>query len=80
MFISSGLFDQPITFRKIDSVIFFDTFWTRETTELQTWDISFRFKTAAENGVLVHRIGTSDFIEIKLVSKLILFPPLLQLL
>lgn len=64
-----GLFDQPITFRKIDSVIYFDTFWSRDTIELQTWDISFRFKTAAESGVMIHRVGESDFVEIKLVSK-----------
>lgn len=66
-----GLFDRPVTFRKKDAIIFFESFWTRETSELQTWDISFRFKTTAENGVMVHRIGSgaSDFIEIKLVSE-----------
>lgn len=67
--LSLGLFDQPVTFRKFDSIIFFDTFWTRDSWELNTWDISFRFKTTAENGVMVYRSGANDFIEIKLVSK-----------
>lgn len=64
-----GFFDQPVTFRKTDSIIFFDTFWSRDSWELNTWDISFRFKTTAENGVMVHRSGEEDFIEIKIVSK-----------
>ena len=64
-----GLFDQPVTFRKLDSIIFFDTFWTRDSWELNTWDISFRFKTTAENGVMVYRTGADDFIEVKLVSE-----------
>lgn len=68
-FLLSGIFDQPITFRKLDSIIFFDTFWTRDSWELNTWDISFRFKTTAENGVMVYRVGDEDFIEVKLVSK-----------
>jgi len=49
--------------------VFFDTFWSRELSDLNTWDISFRFKTTAENGVMVYRTGDVDFVEVKLVSK-----------
>lgn len=63
-----ALFDNTITFFYEDATIDLPPFDMGHSG-----DIYFQFKTTAENGVLVHSRGPTDYIKIMLVGKLILF-------
>ncbi|XP_076366495.1 neurexin-4 isoform X2 [Tachypleus tridentatus] len=58
-----SLFDNVVTFRYDDATIELPPF-----NMGHAWDIYFQFKTTAENGVLIHSRGPTDFIKIMLVG------------
>lgn len=60
----SGLFDNTITFRKMDATIELPTFEAGVSG-----DIRFQFKTTTENGIFLQNTGAYHFIELKLVCK-----------
>lgn len=58
-----ALFEDVVTFRYTDATI--------EVPHLnlrQSWDIYFHFKTTAENGVLFHNKGPTDYIKLVLIG------------
>ncbi|XP_041371694.1 neurexin-4-like [Gigantopelta aegis] len=55
------LFDNVITFRKVDATLQFATFEAKNAG-----DIWFQFRTTATDGVMIHNTGIQDFIEIRL--------------
>lgn len=60
----SGIFDNTVTFYYEDATIDLPTFDMGHSG-----DIYLQFKTTAENGVLVHSIGPTDYIKVMLVGK-----------
>lgn len=56
---AAALFDDVVTFRFTDATI--------EVPHLNlrhSWDVYFHFKTTAENGVLMHSKGPTDFVKL----------------
>lgn len=58
-----SLFDNVITFHYLDATVDLPTFDMGHSG-----DIYFQFKTTAENGVLIHSKGPTDYIQVKLVE------------
>jgi len=58
------LFDNVVTFRKLDSQIRLPTFDFG-----QNGDIYFEFKTTIENAIIFESHGPKDFIKLSLISK-----------
>ncbi|XP_029633411.1 neurexin-4 [Octopus sinensis] len=58
-----NLFDNVITFRKVDAIIKLNTFDAKSSG-----DIWFQFKTTARDGVMIHCVGSLDYIKVEIFN------------